>query len=141
MQLTCSSHIILQTNDRLTLAASLRCSRRVCNSVNSSSVPFITIMSSATYAFPHCTDIWRCKHFRFCIAVCIKYLELTARLKVLAIKLQLFTVQPELFRSELIVLQTWTSNHKYNSHKEQCNYEQQYLTVFTSFSLKFPIFV
>ena len=37
-----------------TLAASLRFSNRVCKSAISSSVPFITMMSSLMYAFPHC---------------------------------------------------------------------------------------
>ena len=41
-------------NWKLTFAASRRFSSRVCNSVSSSSVPFITMMSSSTYAFPHC---------------------------------------------------------------------------------------
>jgi len=46
-------------NWKLTLAASRRFSSRVCNSASSSSVPFITTMSSSTYAFPHCK-----KHFQ-----------------------------------------------------------------------------
>jgi len=57
VQISLITFMQFNSQRKLTLAASLRFSSRACNSAISSSVPFITIISSSTYPLPHCKNI------------------------------------------------------------------------------------